>query len=87
MPEDRFNRQRQRSFGLRRRPGSLAEAPAPGDVKRWTELAKNLPDMRFQKVQALREAIAAGTYNLESRLDDLLQNLPVELTGLDSDAT
>ncbi len=41
-----------------------------------------LLEVRWGKVLALRAAIAAGAYNLEARLDDLLDDPPAELTAL-----
>lgn len=40
-----------------------------------------LLEVRWEKVRALRAAIAGGTYDLDGRLDDLLEDPPLELAA------
>jgi len=49
---------------------------------RVTESRDRLPEVRCEKVRALRLAIAGGRYDADGRLNDLLQELPPELVGL-----
>ena len=41
------------------------------DLRRWIEKVKALPDVREDKVRAIRAALEAGIYDVDSRLDDL----------------
>lgn len=56
-----------------------SRAVPPPDVAEWVERARQLPDVRWDKVQALRVAIASGRYDLEGRLDQLIDRVPQEL--------
>ncbi|HSW45093.1 MAG TPA: flagellar biosynthesis anti-sigma factor FlgM [Phycisphaerae bacterium] len=48
----------------------------------WVEAAKALPDVRWDKVARIREALDAGSYDVDARLNDLLADLPDELALL-----
>ena len=54
-------------------------ASPPGDSVLETDPVLGI---RWELVQAIREAIAADRYDLESRLDDLLDDPPAELAAL-----
>jgi hypothetical protein len=47
----------------RRAPGSLPVPPAES----WRERVRSLHNIRTDKVQAIREAIESGTYDLDAR--------------------
>jgi hypothetical protein len=81
-----FSRRRRLVFETRRRPISIPRDPAKAVDSQWIEKAKALPDLRFEKVQALRTAIANGQYDLDARLTALLEDLPRDLVTL-ADAT
>jgi len=59
-----------------RRDRTAAEMPD------WLEKAKTLPDIRWDKVARIREALHADRYDMEARLHDLLADLPDELAVL-----
>jgi hypothetical protein len=46
------------------------------ELQYWLERAKSLPDIRWEKVEAVREAMTKNRYDIDSRLDDLLEDLP-----------
>jgi hypothetical protein len=41
-----------------------------------------LTDIRWERVQAIRTALRAGRYDVEARLDDLLDDPPAEWSAL-----
>jgi hypothetical protein len=41
-----------------------------------------LTDIRWERVQAIRAALRAGRYDVEARLDDLLDDPPAEWSAL-----
>jgi hypothetical protein len=47
-----------------------------GELQDWIEQAKSLPDVRWDKVQAVREALAADTYDVDARLAELSEKFP-----------
>jgi hypothetical protein len=44
----------------------------------WVQKVKELPDLRWDKIEAVRTELAAGDYDVEARLLELLQKLPEE---------
>lgn len=42
-------------------------------------MAKDFPDIRWEKVQAMREAIRSNTFDADGRLARLADHLPAEL--------
>ena len=64
-----------------RRSPTVARAPAatPDEMKAWVQSAKDLPDIRWDKVQAMREAIRNQTLDMDDRLANLADMLPAEL--------
>jgi len=49
------------------------------ELASWVRRAKDLPDIRWEKVKALREAIRHDSFDLDRRLTDLADKLPEEL--------
>jgi len=49
------------------------------DAARLTEQAKELPDIRQEKVQSIRASIEAGTYDSADKLDAALERLLDEI--------
>jgi len=49
------------------------------DNAAFVDLANQLPEIRQGRVDAIRSALASGTYDLESRLDGALDNLLDEI--------
>lgn len=49
------------------------------DAGRFLEQTRNLPDIRQDKVQQLREALASGTYDVDARLDLAVSRLLDEI--------
>jgi anti-sigma28 factor (negative regulator of flagellin synthesis) len=45
------------------------------DIDEWVEKAKNLPDLRWEKVQQIRQALASGEYDVDERMETILQNM------------
>ncbi|MBI4581936.1 MAG: hypothetical protein HY718_19720 [Planctomycetes bacterium] len=60
----------------RRQPTPVSAA----ELKEWVRRARDLPDIRWEKVQAMRDAIQSGSFD-EARLDRLVDLLPAELFG------
>ena len=76
---------RERVSARRRRPPSYSPPPAqPSDHQQWIEKIKELPDVRQQKVMGIRQALESGQYDLDDRLDELLEQLPDKLSNLHS---
>jgi len=77
--------ERARASAKRRRP-PVYEFPQqkPADHKQWVEKVKQLPDVRQDKVMAIREALEADRYDVDSRLNELFDRLPDELGNLTS---
>ena len=66
-----------------------ADAPQPQqadqlDVSRWVEKVKELPDVRREKVEAVRQALADDAYDDVARLEHLLGGLLGDVTPSDS---
>lgn len=70
-----FTRRRRLVFETRRPPVGLPREPERPADTRWIDKAKSLPDLRFDKVQALRNAIASGRYDVDARLSAVLDDL------------
>lgn len=49
------------------------------DVRRWVERIKSIAAVRRDRVEQIRQAIAEGRYDLDSRLEDLFDHLPQSL--------
>ena len=51
-----------------RRPGKddISLSPRAAEVRRFTELAKALPDVRREKIEAIKKQIEAGTYEISA---------------------
>lgn len=49
------------------------------ELAAWVRKARDLPDIRWEKVQALRQAIESGDFDVEGRLSQLEEKLPREL--------
>jgi negative regulator of flagellin synthesis FlgM len=66
---------------------SNAQAAAPRDQVEISQLGlvldgiHRLPEIRHEKVEAIREQIAAGTYETPEKLERALDNLMNELSG------
>ena len=61
--------------------------PAPTDQRdpnllQWIEKVKAMPDIREDKVRAIRSALAAGTYDVNARLEDLCDHWPDKLDNV-----
>lgn len=67
--------------------GSTVEARAPRDQVEISPLGQMLdgigqmPEVRFEKVEAIREQIASGVYETPEKLDIALDRLLDELSG------
>lgn len=65
-----------------------SQAPRPqadrtvAEMPEWIEKAGALPDIRWSKVEAVREALANGQYDVDARLADMFRDPPRELTIL-----
>jgi hypothetical protein len=51
----------------------------PGDFRQWSQLVRNLPDLRWDKVARIREALRRNSYDADSLLDAALEPLGHEL--------
>jgi len=67
--------------------GASARASAPKDHVEISQLGlvldgiHDLPEIRHEKVEAIRQEIAAGTYETPEKLERALENLLTELQG------
>lgn len=70
------------------KPASAAKPPQPSpivdelqisDVARLVEQAHQLPDIRLERVEAIRAEIAAGTYETPEKLEIAISRLLDEL--------
>lgn len=76
---------RRRAVATTRRRGPVGPRSSRRTVAEmpdWVEAAKALPDVRWDKVARIREALDAGSYDVDARLNDLLADLPDELALL-----
>ncbi len=59
--------------------GPAGERFTKAELAAWVKKAKDLPDIRWDKVQALRQAIKSEGFDLDERLAKLGDKLPAEL--------
>lgn len=52
---------------------------SPAELERWIAKARSYPDIRWEKVQAMRAAIQAEGFDGDERLAQLADRLPDEL--------
>lgn len=57
----------------------------PAEMQGWLEKSMALPDIRWEKVARIREALQAGQYDVDVRLSDMLADLPGTLALLGRD--
>lgn len=83
MPLDLLLRKRAAISATRRRPaGGRQSDRTMADLPRWIEKAQALPDIRWDKVAAIRKAITTGQYDVDTRCMDMLDHPPEELAVL-----
>ncbi len=52
------------------------QAPVtPTELESLVRKSRELPDLRWDKVQAVRNAIRSGHYDVDGRLNELLENM------------
>jgi hypothetical protein len=67
----------------RRKPtATVRRDRAAAEMPDWLDKARALPDIRWDKVARIREALHGDRYNMEARLHDLLADLPDEFVAL-----
>lgn len=66
--------------------GSRNDARSSGCTNARRGRAESWLDIRWGRVRALRTAIASGRYDVEARIEDLLDDPPAELAGWISDS-
>lgn len=73
------------SFSVEGNPSATAAAPRDqveiSSLGLMMEGISRLPDIRHEKVEAIRQQIAAGTYETPEKLEKALDNLLGELLG------
>ena len=84
MPTDQLNRERAATAGTRIPPRAPALDRGLPDLGGWADKVKALPDLRWEKIRALRDALTAGDYDLDARLSELIDRLPEEWGALAS---
>lgn len=47
----------------------------PAELESLIRKSRELPDLRWDRVQAVRTAIRAGEYDVDGRLNELLENM------------
>ena len=82
MPTDQLTRQRSRTTRTRLPPVAAPPDREVPELQRWVEEVKGLRDLRWEKVQAVRDALAAGKYDLDARAEELIGRLSEELPAL-----
>jgi hypothetical protein len=60
-------------------PPPMAEPPDMAEALRLLEKVSRMPDIRFEKVQQLRELIAQGKLETPERIDGTIRRLMEEL--------
>ncbi len=75
------SRRQNRKVKGKQRPLPRPTGRSKAEVRKWVERAKALPDLRFDKVKAVREAIEAGIYDADTNLEELLARFAAELSG------
>lgn len=78
MPTDQQTRGRAKTSASRIPPVAARPHPPAPELQPWIDKAKALPDVRWEKVQALRRALAEGEYDLDSRVNELIDQWPGE---------
>jgi len=77
---------RRTATSTRRRPAAARRtARSLADMPRLLARAKALPDIRWEKVAQIRQALDAGCYELEDRLQAILGNLSAALAARNRD--
>ena len=77
MPVDPLLRKRAAISATRRRPTAVTPTDRTlADLPRWVEKVEALPDIRWDKVAAIREALVAGQYDVDTRCQDMLDHPP-----------
>lgn len=69
---------------LRKSPAQRPPAPprpTVREVEGWKEQIHGMADVRWEKVQAIRVALAQGRYDVERRLNELMAEPPEDLAG------
>ena len=56
-------------------PRPVRSQITPTEWCEWLERAGNLPDVRLDKVAAIRDALANGQYDVDTRLSELIDRL------------
>lgn len=59
--------------------GRTGEPVTQAELASWVGKAKDLPDIRWDRVQAMRQAIQSERFDLDVRLAHLGEKLPPEL--------
>jgi hypothetical protein len=59
--------------------GRAGEPFTQAELATWVQKAKDLPDIRWDRVQAMREAIRSEGFDLDVRLSKIGEKLPAEL--------
>ena len=59
---------------------SASEPPLP--AADWLQRAEQVPGLRLDKVRAIRAALAAGTYDLDSKMDHFLTRFQQQLPAM-----
>lgn len=62
--------------------GPAAEPMSQAELAEWVRKAKDLPDIRWDKVKAMREALAGSQFDIEERLARLGDKLPSEVLAM-----
>ncbi|MBL7140931.1 MAG: hypothetical protein ISS74_08485 [Planctomycetes bacterium] len=60
-------------------PPPFAQAPDMAETVRFLEKVSRMPDIRFEKVQQVRDLIARGDLETEERIDGTVSRLMEEL--------
>jgi len=60
-------------------PPPFAQAPDMAETVRFLEKVSRMPDIRFEKVQQMRDLIARGELETEERIDGTVSRLMEEL--------
>lgn len=59
--------------------GRTAQPVTPAELATWVQKAKDLPDIRWDKVHAMRAAIREAGFDLDPRLANFCDRHPDEL--------
>lgn len=59
--------------------GRATEPVTDAELAEWVQKAKDLPDIRWDKVKAMRDALAGSQFDVDDRLAKLGDKLPEEL--------